>query len=508
MARESRPPNATPTQRAATAEPTPSTSRLPVLRTPGSQARSLQRPLGLSASGRKVVPPTATPHARAAFRTIDSRRAAIFTPHRARRQSVREARDSPRDFLLSLGKVLAKTTEPIATSSSSPRDDTHETGASSGSDDAHETTLGPLGMSYDDDDDADLPKRPRLSLPIDEDDEDDSDDLMPHRSVVIDDENFTMQSIEMPRRAYSEQPNGRMSMNSTRMSDFFNTNDMLHSEEVGFESGIFPPINVIEEENFTMPDFASPERLESDSGRRDTGRDSDFGIQVPLDLDENTFVIAPDVQDSPIRPDTDVDQPVFDDFAPLEDQRSDSYDGDMGDLGDLGELPDMEEEEPDFNGRSTIHDETANKTLAARQAELHASRKKGINISKHGIEYPSLPAGVVKRLAQNFAKTSGAKGKISPDAMQAIVQASEWFFEQLGGDLEAYAKHAGRKTIDESDVLTLMKRQRQVNSQTTPFALAQRHLPRELLQDLRMAPPAASKKRRKAPSGAEDESGT
>jgi hypothetical protein len=39
------------------------------------------------------------------------------------------------------------------------------------------------------------------------------------------------------------------------------------------------------------------------------------------------------------------------------------------------------------------------------------------------------------------------------------MQASDWFFEQLGEDLQAYAKHAGRKTIDESDVLTLMKRQ-------------------------------------------------
>lgn len=258
MARESRPPDATPNRRASTAEPAVFTGRRSILRTPGSQARGAQRPQGLSASGRKVAPPTATPHARAVFRTIDSRRAAIFTPHRARRRSVREARDSPRDFLLSLGKVLAKTTEPIQTSSSSPGDGSRGSASGDGDDDDDpETTLGPMGMDYDDDDE-ELPKRPRLSLPIDEDD---SDDLMPHRSVVIDDENFTMQSIEMPRRAFSEQPGGRLSMNSTRMSDFFNTNDMLHSEDVGNETGFFPTINVIEEENFTMDaDLASPER--------------------------------------------------------------------------------------------------------------------------------------------------------------------------------------------------------------------------------------------------------
>jgi len=39
----------------------------------------------------------------------------------------------------------------------------------------------------------------------------------------------------------------------------------------------------------------------------------------------------------------------------------------------------------------------------------------------------------------------------------------------------------------------------------TPFALAQRHLPRELLQELRMAPPAPPKKRRKANHEAEDQ---
>lgn len=39
-------------------------------------------------------------------------------------------------------------------------------------------------------------------------------------------------------------------------------------------------------------------------------------------------------------------------------------------------------------------------------------------------------------------------------------------------------------------------RQNQTSNMTTPFALAQRYLPRELLQDLRMAPPSKSKRRR------------
>lgn len=128
-------------------------------------------------------------------------------------------------------------------------------------------------------------------------------------------------------------------------------------------------------------------------------------------------------------------------------------------------------------------------------------------ISRHGIPVPNLPAGVVKKLATRFAHTkSGSKAKINKAAMAAIEQASSWYFEQVSQDLAAYSKHAGRKTIDESDVSTLMRRlvllhvqdrigllttprQRHINSSTTMFSLAQKHLPKELQQDMRLAMP-------------------
>ncbi|KAL2161309.1 hypothetical protein VTH06DRAFT_8529 [Thermothelomyces fergusii] len=496
--------DATPTRPAPIAEPLASITRRSVLQTPGSQQRGLPR--GLSASGRKILPPTATPHARAAFRAIDSRRAAILTPHRARRKSVREVRDSPRDFLLSLGRVLARNTQVITSSSSSPPPREDGRGARSSDGAGHDTMLsatnGENGGGNNDDDEEELPKRPRLSLPIDEeDDDDDSDDLQPHRSVVFDDnDNFTMQSVEMPRRAYAEQPGGRLSLGSTRMSDYFNTNDMLHSEDVGLDSGFFPPTAVIEDGNITMgaQDFSSPERLDSDEGRRDLGRESDFGIEIPVgDVNESTFMMAPQVGESPDRASPGDGQPAHDDYAPLVDQRSDDFDD-----GDLGEVPALEDEPADHPTSALQEEEhdqeqTELEPGLARWAAMHGSGGKVIKVSKHGIEYPSLPPAVVRRLAQNFARASGVKGKITADGMKAIMQASDWFFEQLGEDLQAYAKHAGRKTIDESDVLTLMKRQRQINPSTTPFALAQRHLPRELLQELRMPPPLVPRQRRK-----------
>jgi histone H3/H4 len=80
-------------------------------------------------------------------------------------------------------------------------------------------------------------------------------------------------------------------------------------------------------------------------------------------------------------------------------------------------------------------------------------------ISRHGIPIPNLPAGVVKKLATRFARSkAGSKAKINKATLAAIEQASSWYFEQASQDLAAYSKHAGRKTIDESDVTTLLRR--------------------------------------------------
>ena len=88
-----------------------------------------------------------------------------------------------------------------------------------------------------------------------------------------------------------------------------------------------------------------------------------------------------------------------------------------------------------------------------------STRGKQKQISRHGIPVPTLPKGIVKKLATRFAGTkAGSKARINKPALEAIEQASAWYFEQVSQDLAAYSKHAGRKTIDESDVATLMKR--------------------------------------------------
>lgn len=73
------------------------------------------------------------------------------------------------------------------------------------------------------DDEPDL-ERPRLSLPMGEDEDEDDSFLVPPRSAGLEDEDFTVQSVELPRRAASELPPGRLSrgsFGSVRMSDVF-----------------------------------------------------------------------------------------------------------------------------------------------------------------------------------------------------------------------------------------------------------------------------------------------
>ncbi|KAI1120187.1 centromere kinetochore component CENP-T-domain-containing protein [Nemania abortiva] len=427
----------------------------------------------------------ATPHARAAIRAMDQRRAALFTPGRTRRRSLREQRETPRDILRNLSRVLAPTSQAVS-SSSSP--DSPGRGGNS--------TLPPFAEEDEGDDD-DFPiERPRFSLPLGPE-EDDEEDLKPPRLSGLEEDNYTMQSIELPRRAITDNTI-RSSLGSMRYSDYMGPD--IRSDDDGIDSGFFPPPAFDDSAEVVMDEPAVIERLDADEARRQTlGGDSVFGaIEIPDIGNETTFVMAP--VESPVREPTVTEglEGLGSDNAPL-----DMDDDDDGHVNEPMDMPDfdIEEEQEDIddaaeNNISTI-EETALSRIVKQAPHRGLKRTKGKKISRYGIEYPSLPTNVAKRLATTCAKTAGFKGKISPDTLDAIMQATDWFFEQLGDDLSAYAKHAGRKTIDESDMITLMRRQRQTNASTTPFALAQRHLPRELLQELRMPVPVPSKAPRK-----------
>ncbi|KAI0390668.1 hypothetical protein F5Y17DRAFT_49829 [Xylariaceae sp. FL0594] len=448
-----------------------------------------------------------TPHARAARRAMDQRRAALFTPGRARRRSVREERETPRDILRNLSRILAPKTQVVSTSSSpesagQQQDDSAAT-LQSIREDAGES---------DEDDDFPIIERPRFSLALGGMiDDDDDEDLKPPRLSGFEEENFTLQSIEMARRADNTLTRfDRTSLGSTRFSDYMGPD--IQSDNVGIDSGFFPPpADFGESEEVVMEEPPTIERLDANDARRQTlGADSVFGtIEIPDAANETTFMIEPvespehnaDPTETAGIEGIDDNDDGDDQDGPLLDMNHDDDDDDDDDhINEPMDLPDWDgdsgpENEPDRTELNTVGESVSLGTsdLTNRATGKVAQRKRGKKMSRHGIEYTSLPSIVVKRLATTLARTAGNKGKLKPDTLEAIMQASDWFFEQLGDDLSAYAKHAGRKTIDESDMVTLMRRQRQTNASTTPFALAQRHLPRELLQELRMPVPVPSK---------------
>lgn len=189
----------TPLRRASSAGP--SSTRQSAHRTPGTANKA-------NGSGRKAV--VVTPHGRAAQRELDLRRAG-FTPGKDRRRSGRQQRETPRDILRQLSRHLAPKTHPTVPTP--------------------EGQAAPLTRSrfrIQAEDDLDYGpelQRPRLSLPLNEYDDDDDDSLLlPPHSAGLEDENFTVQSVELGRRAVSEQPPGRLSrgsFGSIRMSDVF-----------------------------------------------------------------------------------------------------------------------------------------------------------------------------------------------------------------------------------------------------------------------------------------------
>lgn len=165
---------------------------------PASGLRSSRR---TPAAGNSVQKPT-TPHARAAMREIELRRAAVLTPGRDRRRSLRQQQDTPMAAMRALSRMLAPSTN-VPTPSPPPAHTEQATARST-----------KRRRDFEDFDEEALP-RPRLSMALDDYDEDDSLLLPPPpKSAGLEDDNYTARSIEVPRRAASEQVGGRYSRGS------------------------------------------------------------------------------------------------------------------------------------------------------------------------------------------------------------------------------------------------------------------------------------------------------
>uniref|UniRef100_A0A6Q2Z9L3 CENP-T/Histone H4 histone fold domain-containing protein n=1 Tax=Esox lucius TaxID=8010 RepID=A0A6Q2Z9L3_ESOLU len=85
-----------------------------------------------------------------------------------------------------------------------------------------------------------------------------------------------------------------------------------------------------------------------------------------------------------------------------------------------------------------------------------------------------LPKSYVTSVFKHFAKT-----KVSSDVYPVLKEIMERYFDRLADDLEVYAAHANRKTIEVEDVELLMRRQGFVTDSMPVNVLIEKYLPME-----------------------------
>jgi histone H3/H4 len=288
-------------------------------------------------------------------------------------------------------------------------------------------------------------------------------------------------TAEMGRRALSEGPPDRYTRNSfgsIRMSGFGLEELRRQSEKMEDVSGIGDDyVPEMGDEEVDMDITQGGETL----GLRKIQRDED---EIEEDLfvspnggndDDGTFLLQmpeaagqslprPTISPSLKRP---LEQPSHHQDEDFEDVHS-------GSNGDAGPINTFGERSPTITRKQT-------------PLEAIASRpRKKLKLTRHGTTVPPLPTSLIKRIAIDARTRVGKKKPVlGKDHVNALEQATEWFFEQVGEDLEAYANHARRKKrVTGDDVLTLMRRQRLCRQPGELAKLAKEWLPRKVLEEL------------------------
>ncbi|XP_068022653.1 centromere protein T [Melanerpes formicivorus] len=80
----------------------------------------------------------------------------------------------------------------------------------------------------------------------------------------------------------------------------------------------------------------------------------------------------------------------------------------------------------------------------------------------------------VKKVFSHYAKMP-----VTREAFRIVEKCSKRYFKQLSNDLEAYASHAGRRTVEMADLEVLMRRQGLVTDRVPMQVLIEHHLPLE-----------------------------
>ncbi|KAK7900244.1 hypothetical protein LTR67_003990 [Exophiala xenobiotica] len=458
-----------------------------------------------------------TPHALRAFQQRSGAKTRSYRKRRAFSEEVRP--DSARGILRQLAKITAPLTKKtIPTPAIARGKENKEPG--------RENSPG-VEAQYG-------LKRPRLSLDIDdsldddspphhEEEEDSELPVAPTPSILPgeDDElhenqgndpTITFKSIDF---ATAKTGHALAELDRRRSRLSFYSTDQQNADEADDEPTILTEIGrrAISEEptgrlsrysfgSIRMSDFGSELEFRRDSGLRE----QTMNAKVPPQYDELPFDYEPldfggetenldNLQKSPSLSPADestMQVPALDhtfQFEMVDEEVTSRYTH-QNPLADTAVRPSIEDEqnptEEAPEDASLGPEETSPLLRTTEEASLpHQRRQKKVKMTRHGEVVPSLPSSLIRRVATEAQNRHGnRKPKLGRDHMKALEQATEWFFEQVGEDLEAYSDHARRKKrVDRSDVLMLMQRQKVLQGDDELRKAAQDLLPKEVLDE-------------------------
>jgi len=299
-------------------------------------------------------------------------------------------------------------------------------------------------------------------------------------------------TAEIGRRAVSEGPPTerfpRGSFGSIRMSDFGEELEVRRSSDFRKRraeetSGLDDGIGIGSDGDLEREFDAETENLRRLQSSPSQFSEHELSIPVPAMGDnEETFRLdGHDAQQGSAPSQSKIQEPAVtqhQDDAGLDDEDSsiDAADADNG--PEVAQSPLFVPQSP-----SRTRNQTPLETAAT-----HTPRRarKRLKLTRHGHKIPSLPSSLIKRIATETQTRIGKrKPKLGREHMKALEQATEWFFEQVGEDLEAFSGHARRKKrVDESDMLMLMRRQRVAPGEGELKAMADEWLTREVAGEL------------------------
>ncbi|XP_028332373.1 centromere protein T isoform X2 [Gouania willdenowi] len=124
---------------------------------------------------------------------------------------------------------------------------------------------------------------------------------------------------------------------------------------------------------------------------------------------------------------------------------------------------------PDPSDSPTVFKD--NQASGTTQAVPAAKPKRARQVKKRSTARKALPKSYLMTVFRHFAKT-----KVASDVYPVLDEIMDKFFDRLADDLETYAAHAKRTTIDVEDVVLLLKRQGYVNDKVPVEVLIEKYL--------------------------------